>query len=512
MNPVTALGQLHKAALEHFKTKAAKIKKSTSGLPSRKEHFQTFLRLNSENIRHMSGIRALAERCTRAETLVNALRSMKTKAEADHLADCITLLNRLSPSYPLFADAVPFFQKILDEVNDRVPMWEEDPIGNHPGQVKGFNPSATISQKYALKEISKHFSEAQVLDFFQCANGLVKNNKELVMHQAEQDLALPSREIRRMLKSARHGWETMLKGPYQGFQKTKRPRELDEGWEGICSIRLQDKLDRSYDASEQTLIFSELLKALPDTNGRQPKLTAMKQLEAAFPPNAQFGFDDHEDNQEAEEISKIMFHPEARFGHSNTFTGLKHRGKKIWVNMPIGDSQERPDDKSSAGISFCPYKVKYRQGSNDTCVVDSFASGLHHFGHKNLASAFHGSRIWISQLDGATQMKTLKQKFLDEVPRSVWRNITLFLKDQAAKKIDLNALPPHSMMLVVPLAWDGGTQHALVVVNKDGEPPMIIDSNEDKFMAISKGALDRCCGPEGYARVKMALLIELKRD
>jgi len=118
----------------------------------------------------------------------------------------------------------------------------------------------------------------------------------------------------------------------------------------------------------------------------------------------------------------------------------------------------------------------------------------------------------MSQLDGAAQMQTLKQKFLDEVPRSVWRNITLFLKDRAAKKIDLNALPPHSMMLVVPLAWDGGTQHALVVVNKDGEPPMIIDSNEDKFMAMSKGALDRCCGPEGYARVKMALLIELKRD
>ena len=73
MNPVTALGQLRKAALEYFKTKAAKIKKSTSGRPSRKECFQTFLRLNSENIRHMSGIRALAERHTRAETLVNAL-------------------------------------------------------------------------------------------------------------------------------------------------------------------------------------------------------------------------------------------------------------------------------------------------------------------------------------------------------------------------------------------------------------------------------------------------------
>ena len=66
------------------------------------------------------------------------------------------------------------------------------------------------------------------------------------------------------------------------------------------------------------------------------------------------------------------------------------------------------------------------------------------------------------------------------------------------------------VIVVVPLAGDGGTQHAFAVVRKMDNPPMVIDSNEDKFMMLSKESLDRCCGPLGYSRVKFALQIKMR--
>ena len=151
--------------------------------------------------------------------------------------------------------------------------------------------------------------------------------------------------------------------------------------------------------------------------------------------------------------------------------------------------------------------MKYTQKTTNYCVGCSFGSALHFFGYKHVASGLFSKRKKLSILPGDTQMsdvlKYLKNRFVNDA------NVGIEPWNRSSSKLDLDNLPVNTIALLIPLAEDGGVQHAIAVVHHKKHGMLVFGSNDDHPMKYSKNAFDFCC--VAYNNIQQAIIITIRK-
>ena len=336
--------------------------------------------------------------------------------------------------------------------------------------------------------------------------------------------------------------------------------------EEAFSQRGRDQLERKFLEYEQVLFLDQGIESIADLQSKKvgvKKIKAAKRsLNAIFPETESFGLQTPAemtgDDNAAREISRLLFVPKNDKCRKDTYTGLmyveggtrevprltvewvsyhfkptflqlvrasarKYPGQKKWVPIPAGNYEDRKQERTGNKVEYVDVAVRYQQKPDqDFCFVFAMASALHFCGFKNFASGLQNAATTFSAMDGLTQMQKMLSYLQKRFPRTYLKCGKGVWKEKSVKKIDIFARPPGSMTLLVPLAMDGGTQHAVAIVAGVREAQVVgcsdrksslfmFDGNEKRAMVLSKEALDVACGlPGGYDRPKYVLQMIFK--
>ncbi len=164
-----------------------------------------------------------------------------------------------------------------------------------------------------------------------------------------------------------------------------------------------------------------------------------------------------------------------------------------WIDVPAGNVLLQP---VTTDLIRRDVTMKYRQGKKATCIFSSFASLLAYKGHKDAGNRIQQKAILYVGLPLDQQLDGLERCVRDFDPglKSLQRRVRgrglqdwdpLDLERETSKNLE-------EAMLVVLLGADGGTQHAVAIVDD-----LVFDSNLPNALTLTRRALDWCCGGKG---------------
>jgi hypothetical protein len=164
-----------------------------------------------------------------------------------------------------------------------------------------------------------------------------------------------------------------------------------------------------------------------------------------------------------------------------------------WIDVPAGNVLVQP---VTTDIIRRDVTMKYQQGDTATCIFSSFASLLAYKGHADAGNHIQQkARLYVGQpLD--QQLYGLEKCVRDFDPdlKSLQRQV----KGPGLQEWDPLDLEWETSeefteaMLVVLLGADGGTQHAVAIVDD-----LLFDSNLPNALKLTRCALYWCCGCKG---------------
>ena len=165
---------------------------------------------------------------------------------------------------------------------------------------------------------------------------------------------------------------------------------------------------------------------------------------------------------------------------------------KTWIDVPVG--QAREDDAPPPSLET-DILVKYMQGQHNTCLYRGFASALHHLGDTVLAHTIAVKSTEYTELPAAEQLNRLCQEVESRY------QVIKYMTKKKASSIDILRVRNRHATVIIPLAGDGGVQHAITVVGD-----ILFDSTQTHALVLSQATLDWCCDNDsGFTHVFMAV-------
>ena len=172
--------------------------------------------------------------------------------------------------------------------------------------------------------------------------------------------------------------------------------------------------------------------------------------------------------------------------------------KPLWVQVPVGNSYSHgiPEHVKTTE------KVRFFQKNSRTCMIQSFASACYYLGWRNSANKLSTIKHQFIDQPFQIQIALLQQEILKRIPELSGK-FEIFQDD---KRLDIFGNKSRNPTLVVPVGSDGGTQHAITVVDN-----LIFDSNVEVALRLCQDSLDWCTNaPRGFHPVHYAIRFQRK--
>ena len=149
----------------------------------------------------------------------------------------------------------------------------------------------------------------------------------------------------------------------------------------------------------------------------------------------------------------------------------------------------------STGVDWSWPQIKFRQGTSDTCMFDSFASALSYLNLKNTAMMIHHQ----AKNSLKRQENSEKFSFLDELLQQYEPWLAMLKLRYNLGRLDIMNNRSLSPTVAILQSMDGACNHAVTLVGD-----WIFDASKEKALPISEESLNRCA-PTGFVTVVYAV-------